>query len=71
MQPGEINKLQKRFGLIGESDEIKDIVQTIAQIAETDITVLITGETGTGKELIANAIHNHSLRKQEKMVKAN
>jgi transcriptional regulator with PAS, ATPase and Fis domain len=71
MQPGEVNKLQKRFGLIGESDAIKDIVRTIAQIAETDITVLITGETGTGKELIANAIHNHSLRKHEKMVKVN
>ncbi|MCF7886151.1 MAG: sigma-54 dependent transcriptional regulator, partial [Candidatus Marinimicrobia bacterium] len=71
MTSGEINKLQKRFGLIGESDAIKEIVQTIAQIAETDITVLIEGETGTGKELIANAIHSHSLRKHEKMVKVN
>ena len=71
MNPGEINKLQKRFGLIGESDAIKEIVQTITQIAETDITVLVTGETGTGKELIANAIHTHSLRKHEKMVKVN
>lgn len=71
MNSGKINRLQKKFGLIGESDAIKEIVQTIAQIAETDITVLITGETGTGKELIANAIHNHSLRKHEKMVKVN
>jgi len=71
MNPGEINKLQKRFGLIGESDAIKEIIQTITQIAETDITVLIQGETGTGKELIANALHTHSLRKHEKMVKVN
>jgi len=71
METDDIEKYQKRFGLLGESEPMKDVVRTILQIADTDITVLITGETGTGKELIANAIHKQSLRKHEEFVKVN
>lgn len=59
-------QLDKRYGfenIIGNAPQIKQIFETIKQVAPTKATVLITGESGTGKELIANAIHFHSLRK--------
>jgi len=71
MDNERIDKLQHSFGILGESDRIKEIVETIDQVARTDITVLICGESGTGKELIANAIYRHSLRKHQPFVKVN
>lgn len=47
---------------IGECEPIKAIKQTVGQIAATDATILITGENGTGKEVVARAIHNSSIR---------
>jgi two-component system, NtrC family, response regulator AtoC len=55
--------------LIGQSDEIRAIKQKIQIVSTKDITVLITGETGTGKELIARSIHYHSLRSKGPLVK--
>jgi len=57
--------------LIGQSQVIKQIRKKIQKVADKDITVLITGETGTGKELIARSIHYYSLRHQGPMVKIN
>ena len=71
MDNERINKLQQSFGILGESDYIKEIVETIDQVARTDITVLICGESGTGKEVVANAIYRHSLRKHQPFVKVN
>ena len=62
---------QKQFGIIGESIEIKELVDVILQVAPTDITVLITGESGVGKELIAKAIHSASRRKQKPLISVN
>jgi transcriptional regulator with GAF, ATPase, and Fis domain len=54
---------QTRFGeIIGACDAMRDIYKKIAKIASTDISVLIEGETGTGKELVARAIHQRSNR---------
>ena len=49
--------------IIGESDEIKEVFKIIDKVAGTDANILILGENGTGKELIARAIHQKSLRK--------
>ncbi len=57
--------------LIGQSREIEGIRQNIRNVSEKDITVLITGETGTGKELIARSIHYHSSRSKGPLVKIN
>ena len=57
--------------IIGTSTAIKKVLQSIEKVAATDATVLVTGETGTGKELIARAIHNLSNRKDGVLVKVN
>jgi len=60
-----------RQNIIGRSDAMEKLMETIAQVAPSDATVLLTGESGTGKELIAGAIHFNSLRKGEHFVKIN
>lgn len=55
--------------IIGQSSEIRAVKQKIRKVADKDITVLITGETGTGKELVARFIHFHSQRSRGPLVK--
>ncbi|GJM43636.1 MAG: hypothetical protein DHS20C21_04780 [Gemmatimonadota bacterium] len=57
--------------IVGTSPAIRDVFKAIEQVAPTDATVLITGETGTGKELIARAIHSRSARRDQVLVKVN
>ena len=57
--------------IVGQSDGLKYVLYKVEQIASSDTTVLILGETGTGKELIARAIHDLSLRKSKPLVKVN
>jgi transcriptional regulator with GAF, ATPase, and Fis domain len=57
--------------IIGRSNEIKYVFYKVEQIAATDTNVLVLGETGTGKELVARAIHGLSMRKDRALVKMN
>jgi len=64
-------QVAQRFSLdrlIGQSEQMKQIFETIEQVAPSRATVLIQGESGTGKELVAHAIHNLSGRPKEKLV---
>ncbi|MVN75886.1 GAF domain-containing protein [Hymenobacter sp. HMF4947] len=67
----EINTDRPADGLIGTSPALQQIRQRIAQVADTDATVLITGETGTGKEVVARALHQASPRHGRALVKIN
>ncbi len=64
-------KFQEKYGIIGNSKRIKDLVDIIQQVATSDISILITGESGTGKEVIARAIHGASNRANQKLVNLN
>ena len=65
-------KLEHNFEeIIGESDALKYVLFKVEQVAPTDATALIMGETGTGKELVARAIHNASPRRDRPLVKVN
>lgn len=67
----QVDKNYHHAEIIGQSAEIKKVFHLIAQVAPSDSTVLILGETGTGKELIARAIHTLSPRKDKLMIKLN
>jgi transcriptional regulator with GAF, ATPase, and Fis domain len=57
--------------VVGNSHELRELLRQVEQVAPTDSTVLILGETGTGKELISRAIHDRSSRKSRPLVKVN
>jgi len=67
LPPAEI----ERIGIIGVSPKTLDIFDAIKRVAPTTTTVMITGETGTGKELVAEAIHRNSPRKNNPLIKLN
>jgi PAS domain S-box-containing protein len=67
----ELSTVHNFESMVGSSPEMKAVFEEIEKVAGTDSTVLITGETGSGKELIARAIHNASRRKSRVLVKVN
>ena len=67
----DLQRLQKQSGIIGTSEKIFEVLGMIAQVASVDISVLVTGESGCGKEIIARSIHKHSKRSQTSMVIVN
>jgi formate hydrogenlyase transcriptional activator len=68
---GEIQSEHNFEEIIGESTALKGVLKQVEIVAPTDSTVLILGETGTGKELLARAIHNRSGRRERTFVKMN
>ena len=67
----EINDAHNYHEIIGAGPAILQVLVRVSQVAKTDSSVLILGETGTGKELVARAIHNQSNRTDQLMVKVN
>jgi len=68
---GEIKAEQGFEEIIGQSQSLRNLLRQVEQVAPTESTVLIMGETGTGKELVARAIHNLSRRKERVLIKVN
>nr|WP_294784890.1 sigma 54-interacting transcriptional regulator [uncultured Flavobacterium sp.] len=67
----EVSKSDNFHGIVGNSDAMKNVYELIKQVAPSGSTVLISGETGTGKELVARAIHNLSSVSNKSMIKVN
>src|SRR5947209_16926054 len=58
-------------GIVGHAPRFEEVLERIDRVSATNVTVLITGETGTGKELVARALHQRSRRSSHAMVTAN
>lgn len=67
----DIEKIRKSANIIGSSDRMNEMLFMVGQVANTDISVLITGASGAGKEMVAQAIHKNSKRKHEKLITVN
>jgi len=67
----EIKELTSSYGIIAEDARMVEVLNLIEQVAQTDATVLINGETGTGKELVAHAIHQASSRNDKSLIRIN
>ena len=65
------HEIQRQVGIVGQSDKVRQLLETIEQVAPTDISVLISGESGTGKELVAKAVHMLSRRYDEPLITVN
>src|SRR5262249_28586464 len=59
------------YGIVGRSKAIQEMLRTLELVARSKSTVLVTGETGTGKELVARAIHDKSAQRQMPLIKVN
>lgn len=67
----DIQDIKQRFGIIGNSPGLNRSIEIAIQVAPTDLTVLITGESGSGKESFPQIIHNYSTRKHGKYIAVN
>ncbi len=71
MKDSEILSIKQRFGIIGNSPSLIHAIEVAAQVAPTDMTVLITGESGSGKESFSKIIHQLSVRKHGRLIAIN
>jgi DNA-binding NtrC family response regulator len=67
----EVSGEEERFGLVGGSEDVKEVRRLIEKVAPTDANVLIEGESGTGKELVARALHNQKFEAGRRFVPVN
>ena len=66
-----IQSVKERFGIIGNVDALNRALNVAIQVAPTDISVLITGQSGTGKESMPQIIHHYSARKHSEYIAVN
>lgn len=66
-----LQSIKQRFGIIGRSELLDRAIETAVRVANTDLSVLITGESGVGKEVISKIIYNLSARKHDKFIAIN
>lgn len=71
LDTAELQNIKNRFGIVGNSPELNLAITKAVQIAKTDLPVLITGESGVGKEIFPKIIHQFSPRKHEKYIPVN
>ena len=71
MDKNELLKIKQRFGIIGNSDALARAIDIAVQVAPTDLSVLITGESGVGKEVLPQIIHQFSTRKHGTFIAVN
>ena len=71
MQPAEIQTVKQRFGIIGNSEGLNRAIDIAVQVAPTDLSVLITGESGVGKESFPQIVHHYSHRKHGPYIAVN
>ncbi|MDX3807023.1 sigma-54-dependent transcriptional regulator [Bosea thiooxidans] len=69
--PPDDGQISSSFTLVGLSEPMRTVQKAIGLAADSDTTVLVTGETGTGKELVARALHEHSRRKPKPFIAVN
>lgn len=67
----ELQSIKQRFGIIGNSEKLNRAIEIAQKVAPTDLSVLITGESGVGKEAFSKIIHQLSVRKHEKFIALN
>ena len=66
MDASEVQKIKQRYNIVGNCDELNHALDVALQVAPTDLSVLIIGESGVGKEIIPRIIHDNSPRRREK-----
>ncbi len=71
MNIADVQKVKQQFGIIGNNPELLRAIDTAIQVAHTDLSVLITGESGVGKEFFPKIVHTNSIRKHGKYIAVN
>ena len=71
MTRAEIQQVKQRFGIIGNTEALSRAIDVAIQVAPTDLSVLITGESGVGKESFPQIIHQYSRRKHGQYIAVN
>ena len=66
MNAKDLQPIKQRYGIVGNCEALNHAIDTALQVAKTDLSVLITGESGVGKEIIPRLIHDNSLRRMRK-----
>ena len=71
MTTNELLTVKQRFGIIGNTEALNNAIEVAIRVAPTDLSVLVTGESGVGKEFFPQSIHTHSARKHKKYIAVN